>query len=171
MAMLPRPIRAFECVRPIEIFRVVGRRPTDIWVDGAGAISTPGPDKQSLTELVYWRTATTLEQQLQERLGGLFVVTPEGACHPVSLSPPHPIDRQNPFLHAQTVRSGDEVLLESLIQSGDLVQVHGYRVMHHPSRPSDRLVAADHPLVVEERPQELDDTPVRPVWRARSARS
>jgi len=170
MAMLPRSIRAFECVRPIEIFRVIGRRPTDIWVDSAGARAPAGPGRQRLTELVYWRTETTLDQQIQERIGGFYVVTSEGACHPLSLSTPHPIDPANPFQHAQIVRTGDEACLDALIAEGALVQVHGYRVIHHPSRPSDRVVAADHPLVVDERPAELDDTPVRPAWRARSAR-
>lgn len=171
MAMLPRAIRAFEFTTSVDIYRVAGRRPTDVWVDGSGKLVAPGPGAQPLKELVYWHTHATVGEQLQERLGGLFLVTPEGVCLPVVLSPPQPIVAETAFGHAQVARAGDNAAIDALIASGALIPVRGYRVMHHPSRPGDRLVPADHALVVEDRPEEFDELPAMQNRRARFARS
>ncbi len=168
MVTLPRAIRAFEVVAPVDIYRVVGRRPADVWVDASGNITAPSPASQQLTELVYWHTAVMPGEQIQERLGGLFLVTPEGACHPIALFQPQPINPKTAFLHAQTVRTDNEAVLDALLAANRFTQVRGFRVTHYPSRPSARLVAADHPLIIEERPTDLDEAPVPPTRRTNS---
>jgi len=169
MAAMPKPIRAFDLAAPVDIYRVIGRRPTTIWVDAAGRIAQHGASGQALREFVYWRTvaAPADQVQVQERVGGLFLVTREGACHPIALAPPHPIDPEAPFLHAQTARAEDGVVIDSLLAAGRIILATGYKVMQNPSRPGDRLLPADHPLVVEDRPPELDETPAPPFGRAR----
>src|SRR5690606_2789685 len=51
-----RPMRAFQGARPVEIYRVAGRRPSSVWVDADGNIAAPGPRTQPLKERVFWRT-------------------------------------------------------------------------------------------------------------------
>jgi hypothetical protein len=149
-------IRAFEPVGAIDIYRVAGRRPSNVWVDASGKLEVPGPTSQRLKELVYWHTKTKPGEQLQERLGGMFLVTADGACHPIALCPPKPIEPTTAFQHAQTVRDEDAAQIERWLAGGKIVQVEGRRPGGPPSRPADRLVPADHPLVVDERPAEID---------------
>lgn len=169
MTVMPKPLRAFDLAAPVDIYRVIGRRPTEIWVDAAGHLAPDGADRQRLREFVYWHTtaAPADEVQVQERLGGLFLVTRKGACHPVALSPPRPMDPAAPFLHAQTARAEDGVVIEALLAAGRLVPGSAYKVTQGASRPGDRLVPADHPLIVEDRPAELDEAPAPPFGRGR----
>ena len=170
MAALPRPIRTFDLAGPVDIYRVIGRRPTGILVDASGRIAQCGADRQSLSEFVYWHTvAEPADQvQIQERLGGFFLVTREGACHPVSLSLPRPTDPAAPFLHAQTSRTEDGRAIESLLAGGRILPGSAYKVTQNPSRPGDGFVPADHPLIVEDRPADLDEAPAPRFGRANS---
>lgn len=170
MAAFPKPIRAFNLATSVDVFRVIGRRPTEILLDASGQVAQRGGDRQPLREFVYWHTvAGPADQvQVQERLGGLFLVTREGACHPVSLSIPRPTDPAAPFLHAQTARAEDGATIESLLAAGRIVPGSGYKVTQNPSRPGDRLVPADHPLIVEDRPAELDEAPAPRFGRVNS---
>ncbi len=157
-------IRAFDPVAPIDIYRVAGRRPSNVWVDAAGRLAAPGPDSQRLKELVYWHTLTQPGDQLQERVGGMHLVTPDGRCHPIALCPPTPIEPATAFHHAQAVRDADAARVEELVASGALVPAPGRRPEGPPSRPGDRLLPPDHALVVDERPVALDEE--APVARA-----
>ena len=169
MAAMPKPLRAFDLAAAVDIYRVIGRRPTTIWVDASGRITQGGANRQPLREFVYWRTvaAPADQVQVQERLGGFFIVTREGACHPIALAPPHPIDPEAPFLHAQTARAEDGAAIESLLAAGLIVPGSASKVTQNPSRPGDRLVPADHPLIIDDRPAELDETPAPPFGRAK----
>jgi hypothetical protein len=155
-------IRAFEPAAPIEIYRVAGRRPSNVWVDASGALAEPGPACQQLKELVYWHTRTRPGDQVQERLGGMFVVTPDGSCHPIALCPPAPIDSATAFQHAQVMREADAARIEELVASGALIPVAGRKPDGPPSRPADRLVPADHALVIDTPPPELERAAAAP---------
>lgn len=158
-----KPIRAFEATSPIEIYRVAGRRPSTVWVDNAGQIGAAGPDTQPLKELVFWRTQTQPGEQIQEHVGGMFLVTVKGDCHPITLSAPAPLTAQTAFASAQARRDADEARIEALIAAGSLVEVEGRRPKGNSSRPGDRLVPATHALVVEERPSGIDTMPTMPA--------
>ncbi|MBX6322524.1 MAG: hypothetical protein IRY94_11905, partial [Rhodospirillaceae bacterium] len=147
MAMMVRrnAIRAFEPTAPVDIYRVAGRRPSMVWVDADGRIAQPGPDSQRLKELVYWRTRTNAGDQLQERVGGMYLVTPDGGCHPIALCPPSPLEPATAFQHAQALRHADAARLEELLAVGLIVPVSGRRPEGPPSRPGDRLVPSDQP--------------------------
>ncbi|MCC7275223.1 MAG: hypothetical protein IT561_21325 [Alphaproteobacteria bacterium] len=152
----PRATRAFDTARPIEIFRVAGRRPANVWVDDNGTPTASGNTAQRMKELVYWRTRTRPGEQIQERLGGLYVVTTAGDCHPVALSEPQEATPETAFLGAQSIRERDAARVAELIASGDLVEGTGLRLRGPPSRPGDRLLPAGHPLIVDERPADID---------------
>jgi hypothetical protein len=155
-------IRAFESNASIEIYRVAGRRPSNVWVDASGALASPGPDSQQLKELVYWHTSTVPGDQLQERLGGMFLVTADGGCHPITLCQPMPIEPATAFHHAQAMREADAARVEELVAAGVLVPITGRRPDGPPSRPADRLVPAEHELVSDKRPPEPDGMAAAP---------
>jgi hypothetical protein len=158
MAVGGRAIRAFEAAQPVDIYRVAGRRPSNVWVDASGAIADcEGPESQRLKELVYWHTRTGPGDQLQERLGGFFLVTADGQCHPITLCPPTPIEPGTAFQHAQATRDADAARVEALVAAGVLVPVTGRRPGGPPSRPADRLVPADHALVIDSPPSGIDE--------------
>ena len=163
MVQHPRPNRAFEFVVPVDIYRVIGRRPSSVWVDATGAITAAGPPSQQLKETVYAHGTAAPGEQLQERVGGLFLVAPDGTSEPVILSSPRPIDPQTAFEYARVSREDDLAIIETLLASGALRPVKGYRLSQKPSRPGDRVLTSDHPLVVEELPDEIDATPDVPT--------
>jgi hypothetical protein len=156
-----RPTRAFQGVRPIEIYRVAGRRPSSVWVDPEGRIAAPGPHAEPLKERVYWRTSTGPGEQIQEHTGGMYLVTPDGNTHPIVLSPPKELAPETAFSHALASRIEDGARIEELLAAGDLVQVEARRPKGQSSRPADRLVPATHPLVIEDRPEDIDAMPSR----------
>jgi len=156
MAAQQKAIRAFETAKPVEIYRVIGRRPSDVWVDAAHKIAEPGAPNQPLKELVYWHTTTKDGDEIQERVGGMFVVTADGGCHPIALCPPEPLQAATAFLHAQGVRLRDAAKVVELLAQGDIVEIVGRRPTAPASRPGDRLLPEGHALVVEEAPAGMD---------------
>jgi hypothetical protein len=161
-AIQPRPVRAFEAPAAIELFRIIGRRPSNVWVDNAGALTAPGPGAQRLREFVCWRTRSGAGDQIQERVGGFFLVTASDACHPILLCPPEPLSPDTAFVHAQSSQARDTARVAELVAADRLIEVVGRRPKTPPSRPGDTLLPEDHPLVVEERPEELNETPAFP---------
>ena len=161
-AIQPRPLRAFEAPAAIEIYRVVGRRLSQVWVDNSGALAEPGPTAQRLREFVCWRTRSRAGEQIQERVGGFFLVTANDACHPILLCPPEPLTPETAFVHAQLAQSRDVARVAELMAADRLIEVVGRRPKTPPSRPGDTLLPEDHPLVVDERPDDLDETPAFP---------
>jgi hypothetical protein len=141
-----------------------------VWVDGTGRIGVEGPDTQPLKELVYWRTQTQPGEQIQEHVGGLFLVTAKGDCHPIALSTPTPLTAQTAFASAQARLDADQARIEALISDGTLVEVEGSPPKGRSSRPADRLVPATHALVVEERPASIDALPAYPARAAGAQR-
>lgn len=165
-----KPIRAFEATTAVEIYRVAGRRPSDVWVDSQGNIAAPGANAQPLKELVYWRTRTAPGEQIQEHVGGMFLVTVKGDCHPITLSAPRPIEPETAFAHAQAMRDADSARIDQLLAAGDIVEVEGRRPKGQSSRPGDRLLPATHALVVDERPSGIDAMPAYPSRMAGAQR-
>jgi hypothetical protein len=91
----------------------------------------------------------------------MYLVTADGNSHPIVLCPPKALAPETAFSHALASRTGDEARIEELLAAGDIVQVEGRRPRGQSSRPAERLVPGSHPLVVEERPNGIDDLPVR----------
>jgi hypothetical protein len=157
-----------DVVSPIEIFRVVGRRPSTVWVDADMKVCAPDGGGSRLSELAYWRTRAEIGEQIQERMGGTFLVTRDGlGCHPIALGTPHPLEAASAFIHAQAVRQDDGKRIEELIASGALVEASPKRLKGPPSRPTDRILPADHPLIVEVPPAGLGQEAPSPFLRRR----
>lgn len=156
MVAQQKAIRAFSVANSVDIYRVIGRRPSSVWVDDSRRIAEPGPQNQPLKELVYWHTKTKPGEEIQERIGGLFLVTVDGACHPIALCLPEPLEPGTAFVHAQAVRQKDAERITQLLAQGDIVEVPGKKPTYPASRPGDRLLPQDHALVVDEPPPGID---------------
>jgi hypothetical protein len=147
--------RSFDVHAPIVVYRVVGRRASRVYVNHEMQPSRSGTASQRLSEPVYWQTRAVPGDQLQERAGGMLLVTVSGRCHPMRLTPPVPIEIDTAFTHAQCAIRADCMLIDSLLAEGVLVSGAYRRPQGPTSLAVRRLLAEDHPLVVDEMPSDL----------------
>jgi hypothetical protein len=152
--LLP-PNRSLDVHAPIVVYRVVGRRLSHVYVNEQMQPSQSGTASQRLSECVYWRTAAVPGDQLQERAGGIVLVSASGHCHLVRLTAPTPIERDGAFTHADRAIRADCALINTLLTDRVIVIGAYRRPQGPPSLPLRRLLAEDHPLVSEKSPPHL----------------
>jgi hypothetical protein len=160
--------RSLDVHASVVVYRVVGRRPSGVYVNHEMQPSRSGTASQRLSEPVYWRTRAIPGDQLQERAGGMWLVAVSGRCHPVRLTAPIPIDVESAFTHAERAIHADCALIDTLMSDCVLVSGSYRRPQGPPSLGVRRLLAEDHPLVVDELPSELAGQiaqPPRKVFR------
>jgi hypothetical protein len=154
MAYLPPAQRAFDVLAPITIYRQIGRRPSQIFVDEAMQVAAPGTAaRHRLNDRVYWRTTARPGDQIQDRPGGTLLVTASGDCHPILLAEPRPIEAASAFTHAEQAIQADIEAAQRLVAAGQLVETAPRRPKGSPTLPADGLLAADHPLIIDALPK------------------
>jgi hypothetical protein len=152
MSYLPPADRAYDVVQPVEIYRLIGRRPSQVYVDDRMSPTDSGRAQNRLSDGVYWRTTAKPGDQIQERPGTTLLVTADGHVHQILLSTPQPLEPATAFVHAQTAAKADRTRAEELKAAGLLGDGLPRRVKSEPSRASTQTFAEDHPLVVDEAP-------------------
>jgi hypothetical protein len=153
MAYLPPAQRALDVVSPVVIYRQIGRRPSAVYVDEAMTMAKSGKAAgHQLSDRIYWRTVANPGDQIQERPGGVLLVTASGQCFPILLSEPTPLTADTAFVHADLTIKADRSEAERLIGLGSLTEASPRRPKGGPSRPSEKQFAPDHPLVVDKLP-------------------
>jgi hypothetical protein len=175
MAYLPPAQRALDVLAPIVVYRQIGRRPSAVYVNESMSASHSGDGmRHRLTDRVYWRTAAAPGDQVQDRPGGTLLVTASGQCYPVLLAEPRALDAATAFIHAELAIKADRARAEQLLAEGKLAEASPRRPKGPPSRPADRMLADEHPLIVETLSEGLSpeaDTVLRaqnrPQWRSR----
>jgi hypothetical protein len=151
---------------PLPIYRQIGRRPSQVYVDDAMSPAASGSPERRLFDGVFWHTNAEVGDQIEERGGGLLLLTEALVYHPVQLSVPRPLQLATAFGHADAVLREDRKLLDDLLAGGSVVEVSARRSKAALSRSPDNLFAEDHPLVVTVRPRNLrEDQPESPVPR------
>ncbi len=154
MAYLPAAQRALDVVNPIVIYRQIGRRPSQVYVNDAMGDATPDKKAQHrLSDRVYLKTEAKPGDQIQDRRGGVLLVTAVGECYPIALAEPTPLTTETAFTHADLAIKADQAEAEKLIAAGSLVEATPRRPKQPPSRAPDRLFADDHPVVVDKLPK------------------
>lgn len=154
MAYLPAAQRALDVVTPVTIYRQIGRRPSQVYVNDAMGDATPDKKAQHrLSDRVYWKTQAKPGDQIQDRRGGVLLVNAAGECFPIALAEPTPLTTETAFTHADLAIKADQAEAEKLIAAGALVEATPRRPKHPPSRPPDRSFADDHPVVVDKLPK------------------
>jgi hypothetical protein len=152
MSYLPPADRAFDVVQPVEIYRLIGRRPSQVYVDDRMSPTDAGRAQNRLSDSVYWRTIAKPGDQIQERPGSTLLVTADGHAHQILLTPPKALEPATAFVHAQGAAKADRACAEQLKIEGKLSDGLPRRVKSEPSRASTQLFAEDHPLIVDEPP-------------------
>lgn len=154
MAYLPAAQRALDVLSPVVIYRQIGRRPSQVYVDDAMQAAAKGKTAEHrLSDRVYWRTEAKPGDQIQDRRGGVVLVTAAGECYPIALAEPTPLSTDTALIHADLAIKADQAEAERLIGAGSLIEALPRRPKYPPARPADTLFAADHPLIVDALPQ------------------
>jgi hypothetical protein len=153
MAYLPPAQRAYDVLTPIAVYRQIGRRRSQIFVDDAMKLTRSKTARHRLNDRVYWRTKAGPGDQIQDRPGGTLLVTASGDCHPILLAEPQPLDATSAFTHAERAIRADQEAAEQLLAAGKLAEAPPRRPSSPPSRPADGILADDHPLIIDKLPK------------------
>ena len=116
-----------------------------------------GLPERRLFDNVFWRTSAEIGDHIEERAGGLLLLTEAMACHPIQLSTPRGLDVATAFAHADAVLREDRKILDDLLAEGAVVEASPLRSRGALSRLPDAVFAEDHPLVVTIRPRDIDE--------------
>src|SRR5579862_2536460 len=76
----------------LPIYRQVGRRPSQVYIDDAMNPAASGPPERRLSDRVFWRTYAEIGDQIEERGGDLLLLTGPLVCHPIQLAEPRPLE-------------------------------------------------------------------------------
>jgi len=139
------------------VYRQIGRCPSRVYVDEAMRPAASGSPARRLFDNVFWLTSTEIGDQIEERAGGLVLLTKDMACHPIQLSAPRAIDVATAFGHADAVLREDRKILDELLAEGAVVEASPQRSRVVLSRPPETLFAEDQPLVVTARPDNSEE--------------
>jgi hypothetical protein len=118
-----------------------------------------------LSDNVFWRTHAEIGDRIEERQGGMLLVTEAMACHPIQLSAPRPLEVATAFGHADAVLREGRQLLEALVADGSAIEVSTRSTRTARLQRPDMLLPEDHPLVVTTRPRDLEVDPKLPAGR------
>lgn len=152
MRWVPPAYRGYDVVSPITVYRVIGRRPSEVYVDDRYRPTTARPQAHRLWDLVFARASAEPGDQIQDRPGGIVLVTKDGECHPVQLTAPRPRSITTAFTHAEKTLSADRTLAEKMVGEGRLVAGSSRRLKGLPETPAEVKFEEDHPLVVDAAP-------------------
>ena len=109
MAYLPAAQRALDVITPVTIYRQIGRRPSQVYVNDAMGDATPDKKAQHrLSDRVYWKTQAKPGDQIQDRRGGVLLVNAAGECYPIALAEPTPLTTETAFTHADLAIKADQ---------------------------------------------------------------
>lgn len=166
----PPANRALDVLVPISVYRVVGRRPSAVYVDEAMRATRATTAPHRLSDLVYWRTQAEPGDQIQDRPGGTVLVTGGGEYFNILLAEPRPLEPETAFNHAEIALKADHDAAERLLAEGALAEATPQRLKGPPARYTERVLAADHPLVVDEPPESLTKLERSFSWTSRQYR-
>lgn len=152
MRWSPPAHRGFAVQEPITVYRVIGRRPSDVYVD-SGRQASHDSDGDRLWDPVFLQSSAQPGDQLQDRPGGLVLVTADGEAHPVQLSAPEPRSLETAFTHADHVLAADRALADRMMADGKLAAGATRRLKRPLMQFAQRKFAEGHPLVVESLPE------------------
>jgi hypothetical protein len=142
------------------IYRKVGRRPSRVYVDDAMRPAESGLSARRLFDNVFWLTSAEIGDRIEERPGGLLLLTKHMAFHPIQLSVPRPLELATAFGHADAVLREDRKILDDLLAEGAVVEISTRPPKIMASRQPEAaevVFAEDHTLVVTIPPCAFDD--------------
>lgn len=132
---------------PIPLFRAIGRRPSSVSVDDQRRPVPGNGQGHRLWDLVFEECEARPGDQLQDRQGSIVLVTKDGQCSPVQLSPPHPRNVATAFTHADKTLSADWAVIDRLLADGRLAVGSIRRTKQAPFNPAQVKFDETQPLV------------------------
>jgi hypothetical protein len=130
------------------IYRQIGRRPSQVYVDDAIQPAASGPPERRLFDNVFRPSYAEIGDQIEERPGSLLLLTMSNDCHPIQLSVPRLLEVGTAFGHAEAVLHRDRKILDGLLAEGSVAEAPPGRSRAALSRLPDAMFEQDHPLVL-----------------------
>lgn len=146
---LPPARKAYVVLKPTLLYRAVGRRWSNVYVDEALKPTAPDQAAHRLAEPVYVRIEAQPGEQLQDRVGGLILVSEDGTWFSVRLAEPRPREMATAFCHAEVAGDDDRARLDALVADGFLEEAKPRRLRGGVNRLSLPLLEDGHPLIVD----------------------
>jgi hypothetical protein len=143
----PPAHRALDVVVPFTVYGAIGRRPSGVFVDSAMTATVDGTGAQPLWDLVFEAVPAAAGDQIQDRPGGIVLVSRDGESRPVQLTPPVPRSLTEAFTHAERILAADRAQVERLVAEGLLAVAPIRRIRAAAPPPARTLFTKDHPLV------------------------
>jgi hypothetical protein len=162
MYYLPPADRGYDVASPVTVYRLIGRRPSAVYVDETMTPGVTGRDENRLSDLVYWRTLAEAGDQIQERPGTTLLVTAGDRFYAIHLSPPEPLRPETAFTHAQAAADADRQIAARLLAEGKLTEAAPRRVKIQPARATEKAFGQDDPLVIDQLPDDFVEAAIDP---------
>jgi hypothetical protein len=143
------PQRSLDVIVTIELYEIIGRRPSVVYLDHAlkPIASADGPHR--LNELVYQRGCALPGEQIHLASGRTFVLDVHNVYRGVLVVPPRPISSETALTHSGQDRAAEESKIEALVLAGSLIDARPRR-SQSPTLPRyDRMYVADQPLIAD----------------------
>lgn len=148
--------RYFTVADRLAVYRQIGRRPSQVYVDDMMKPAGTGLPERRLFDAVFWRSHAEIGDQIEVRASGLLLLTAVGECYPIQLSAPRMLEIATAFGHADARLRDDRNVLEVLLAEGSVVEASPRRSKTPPSRLPDSIFDEAHPLVVTIPPSGAD---------------
>lgn len=139
--------RSFNVVVAFTVYRVIGRRPSAVYLDSDGSSPTERVTANRLWDLVFEEALAIPGDQIQDRPGGIILVKMNGDAFAVQLSPPSARSAQTAFSHAELALNADRQLAEELLHDGHLTTAPVRRVRVPLTTLPKAKFGEDQPLV------------------------
>lgn len=152
MAVMRRalsPQRSLDVLAPIELFEIVGRRPSAVFLNAAlqPLAASDGPHR--LNELVYRRGRAVPGEQIHLASGRTFVLDAQDVYRGVLLIDPQPLSAETALTHSGHERASEESKIDAMVRTGDVVDARPRRTRPNVLPRYDRMYGADRPLVAD----------------------
>ena len=132
------------------VYRVIGRRPSAVYVDEQGQPTTDASGtRHRLWDLVFDEYVAEPGDQIQDRHSQITLVAGDGECSRVQLTTPTPRTLDNAFSHASRTLTADWAALDRLVAEGRLEKGTLRNRLRGPVREQPQAIFEDgHPLIV-----------------------
>lgn len=144
------PPRALDVQEPFTVFRVIGRRPSRVYLDGdRRPCAAPDDGGAQLWEPVFDRVEVLPGDQIQEVSSGYVLV--RGEDRPVSVRLEEPVARtlDNALTQAAESYTLDSARVDALLKAGTLSEAAKRIRPPDQTLPPMRDLPQEHPLVRE----------------------
>jgi hypothetical protein len=145
--------RILDVLVRLELYEIVGRRPSAVFLDETLKPTSRRNAAHRLAEYVFRRELARPGDQIHMASGQTLLLDSSQAYRAVQLSKPHRLALETAFAHAQRTREAEVELVEQLIRTGKLAEAKQRPFKVPQLRRVDQLFRADHPLVIEQRPE------------------